>query len=107
MLAGLPGGKLHHHGEDRYRSSAPVLGDAHPCVNLWGGPPGPRPAPWPALLQATRKGRRGRRPRTGGSAPQGSRVPDTLIRNGTVVTASATTAADVLIEGERIKDVRR
>jgi dihydropyrimidinase len=30
----------------------------------------------------------------------------TLIRNGTVVTAQATTAADVLIEGERIQEVR-
>ena len=33
-------------------------------------------------------------------------MPETLIRNGTVVTASVTTAADVLIEGERIKEVR-
>src|SRR5215813_259955 len=30
----------------------------------------------------------------------------TLIRNGTVVTADATTRADILIEGERIKEVR-
>ena len=30
----------------------------------------------------------------------------TLIQNGTVVTAAATTRADVLIEGERIKEVR-
>src|ERR1039458_9496713 len=30
----------------------------------------------------------------------------TLIRNGTVVTAAETHAADVLIEGERIKEVR-
>ena len=31
---------------------------------------------------------------------------NTLIRNGTVVTARETTAADVLIEGERIREVR-
>ena len=31
---------------------------------------------------------------------------NTLIRNGTVVTARDTTQADVLIEGERIKEVR-
>ena len=31
---------------------------------------------------------------------------NTLIRNGTVVTAAATTKADVLIEGEQIKEVR-
>ena len=30
----------------------------------------------------------------------------TLIRNGTVVTARETVAADVLIDGERIKEVR-
>ena len=30
----------------------------------------------------------------------------TLIRNGTVVTADATRRADVLIEGERIQEVR-
>jgi dihydropyrimidinase len=33
-------------------------------------------------------------------------MPNTLIRNGTVVTAHETRAADVLIEGERIKEVR-
>ena len=33
-------------------------------------------------------------------------MPNTLIRNGTVVTAHETKAADVLIEGERIKEVR-
>ena len=33
-------------------------------------------------------------------------MPDTLIRNGTVVTAAETKPADVLIEGERIKEVR-
>src|SRR6516162_553616 len=33
-------------------------------------------------------------------------MPDTLIRNGTVVTARETIAADVLIEGERIREVR-
>ena len=33
-------------------------------------------------------------------------MPDTLIRNGTVVTARETVAADVLIEGERIHEVR-
>jgi dihydropyrimidinase len=33
-------------------------------------------------------------------------MPNTLIRNGAVVTASETKAADVLIEGERIKEVR-
>src|ERR1035438_3919944 len=33
-------------------------------------------------------------------------MPNTLIRNGTVVTADETRAADVLIEGERIKEVR-
>ena len=33
-------------------------------------------------------------------------MPDTLIRNGTVVTATVTTLADVLIEGERITEVR-
>src|SRR5690242_15942727 len=34
-------------------------------------------------------------------------MPNTLIRNGTVVTARETIPADVLIEGERIRDVRR
>src|SRR5215475_9481067 len=34
-------------------------------------------------------------------------MPNTLIRNGTVVTARETMPADVLIEGERIRDVRR
>ena len=33
-------------------------------------------------------------------------MPDTLIQNGTVVTARDTYPADVLIEGERIKEVR-
>jgi dihydropyrimidinase len=33
-------------------------------------------------------------------------MPDTLIRNGTVVTARETIAADVLIEGDRIREVR-
>ncbi len=33
-------------------------------------------------------------------------MPNTLIRNGTVVTATETKAADVLIEGARIKEVR-
>ena len=33
-------------------------------------------------------------------------MANTLIRNGTVVTARETTAADVLIEGERIREVR-
>src|ERR1035438_4192548 len=33
-------------------------------------------------------------------------MPNTLIRNGTVVTTHETRAADVLIEGERIKEVR-
>ena len=33
-------------------------------------------------------------------------MPDILIRNGTVVTARETSAADVLIEGERIGEVR-
>src|ERR1017187_4527503 len=33
-------------------------------------------------------------------------MPNPLIRNGTVVTAHETRAADVLIEGERIKEVR-
>ncbi|MGA3023369.1 MAG: dihydropyrimidinase [Bryobacteraceae bacterium] len=33
-------------------------------------------------------------------------MPNTLIRNGTVVTARETRAADVLIEGARIKEVR-
>ena len=33
-------------------------------------------------------------------------MADTLIRNGTVVTARETIAADVLIEGERIREVR-
>src|SRR5947209_18835736 len=33
-------------------------------------------------------------------------MASTLIRNGTVVTARDTTPADVLIEGERIKEVR-
>ena len=33
-------------------------------------------------------------------------MPNTLIRNGTVVTAHETRAADVLIEGEHIKEVR-
>ena len=33
-------------------------------------------------------------------------MPNTLIRNGTVVTASETKAADVLIEDSRIKEVR-
>ncbi len=33
-------------------------------------------------------------------------MPNTLIRNGTVVTARETRVADVLIEGERIKEVR-
>ncbi len=33
-------------------------------------------------------------------------MPNTLIRNGTVVTAAETKAADVLIEGARIKEVR-
>ena len=37
----------------------------------------------------------------------GSEIPmNTLIRNGTVVTADETIAADVLIEGRRIKEVR-
>ena len=31
---------------------------------------------------------------------------NTLIRNGAVVTAATTTKADVLIEGEQIKEVR-
>jgi dihydropyrimidinase len=34
-------------------------------------------------------------------------MPNTLIRNGTVVTATETKSADVLIEGSRIKEVRR
>jgi dihydropyrimidinase len=33
-------------------------------------------------------------------------MPDILIRNGTVVTARDTTPADILIEGERIREVR-
>src|SRR5882672_7773107 len=33
-------------------------------------------------------------------------MSDLLIQNGTVVTATSTTVADVLIEGERIKEVR-
>src|SRR5436305_14742777 len=33
-------------------------------------------------------------------------MPTTVIRNGTVVTARDTTKADVLIEGEQIKEVR-
>jgi len=33
-------------------------------------------------------------------------MPDTLIRNGAVITATSTTSADVLISGDKIKEVR-
>ncbi len=32
-------------------------------------------------------------------------MPTTLIRNGTVVTATETCAADILIDGEKIKSI--
>src|ERR1041384_22592 len=35
-----------------------------------------------------------------------SEMPDTLIRNGAVITATSTTSADVLISGDKIKEVR-
>src|ERR1039458_4810643 len=63
LLAGLPGGALHHHGKDR---------DGRPAANL---------------------------------GTEDQRM-NTLIRNGRVVTARETIAADVLIEGEVIKEVR-
>src|ERR1039458_43184 len=40
-------------------------------ISEWGGPPGPRGSPWPRYLKHRQitAGRRGRRPRTRGSAP--------------------------------------
>src|SRR5713226_7391691 len=65
VLAGLPGGGLHHHGTRRSRRSFAKLGGAD----------------WSCIVT-------------------------TLIRNGTVVTAAETKSADILIEGEKIKEVR-
>src|SRR5208283_1906421 len=69
LLAGLPGGRLHHDGTDRYRTTARIMGTARGC----GG--------------------------------QRRNSVNTVIRNGTVVTARETKVADVRIEGGRIKEV--
>src|SRR5437016_5653186 len=52
-----------------------------------------------------RRSRRDVRPNPGRCVPE-EPMPSTIIRNGTVVTARDTTQADVLIEGEQIKEVR-
>ena len=64
-----------------YRNRACVLPKAAGALRrcLWGGPPGPRGSPWTrprphgARCLGIGEGRRGRRPRTRGSAPQSPR----------------------------------
>src|SRR5580704_2951238 len=65
VRAGLPGGRLHHHGPRRHRPAIRILG---------------------AALRE---------------------IMSILIRNGTVVTAESTFPADILVDGEKIKEVRQ
>src|ERR1035438_10512486 len=64
VRAGLPGGRLHHHGACRQRPAIRILGAAY------------------------------------------GETMSILIRNGTVVTAESTFPADILLDGEKIKEVR-
>src|SRR5580693_8998744 len=64
LRAGLPGGRLYHHGPRRRRPAIRILGAAH------------------------------------------GKTMSILIRNGTVVTAESTFPADILVDGEKIKEVR-
>src|SRR6516164_5176017 len=65
LLAGLPGGELHHDGAGRYRPRSAKLGGKDRILAM-----------------------------------------NTLIQNGTVVTSTSTTKADVLIDGETVREVR-
>src|SRR5215471_8670904 len=64
VLAGVPGGGVHHDGARRSECASRILGAAH-----------------------------------------GSKTLTTLIRHRTVVTSKQTVAADILIDGERIKEI--
>src|SRR6516225_264570 len=76
LLSCLPGSGVHHDGADRFGSPATILGRAH-CLGT-------------------------------NSAHHGKelRLMGLLIQHGTVVTAGKTWQADILVEGETIKEIR-
>src|SRR5208283_5099241 len=83
--------------------------------NAWDATSARWSAPWKNASR-WRKWKQANRVKAGSSAPQGGStaspgnreavMANTLIQGATVVTAQETRAADVLIEGERIKEVR-
>src|SRR5215475_10621080 len=76
LLSCLPGSGVHHHGADRFGSAATILGRAH-CLGA----------------HSTDHGKE-------------LRLMGLLIQHGTVVTADKTWQADILVEGEIIKEIR-
>src|SRR5262245_43232541 len=76
MLSGLPGAGMHHHGASRSGAAIGILGAAHGL-----------------RTKSTRYGKE-------------LRLMGLLRQHGTVVHADQTFEADILVEGETIKEIR-